>query len=307
MCVGALGKLRAWEPTFEAVGVMRRTGKPVIAMLHLSNAENLNLGYPYATVVKRTEVSFDPAVVQKALPTADKEFWTYGGENFAEVRVLDANADGRPDVFFQYDLDTLFEPTAHFAYLYTVINNEPEPLLIVRGESAPLESAQLSDGTYAFFSPRTVWEGKAYRWDGKTYRLMSYDAGSQRREIVRRMLNAPAWQWLASLVPAVVVLLNGWTRRKALRAGETERRAYWAFVFAYWLVVLGAAMFFWVCVYPRFYTIGFVVVPFLLPWLVGVGVAAALTPWRVRYNESRGAGDGDRSDETGGALPGFGR
>lgn len=67
-----------------------------------------------------------------------------------------------------------WEPTAHFAYLYTVINNEPKPLLIVRGESAPLESTHLSDGTYAFFSPRTVWEGKAYRRDGKAYRLMSY-------------------------------------------------------------------------------------------------------------------------------------
>ncbi|MDW8321373.1 MAG: hypothetical protein RMM08_08415 [Armatimonadota bacterium] len=298
--------LRARKQAFEAVGVMRGTGKPVIAMLHRSNRENLNLGYPPATVVKREEVSFDPLAVQKALPRASKEFWTYGGENLVEVRVFDANADGRLDVLFQYDLDTLFEPTAHFAYLYTVINNEPEPLLVVQGEKAPLQRARLSDGTYAFFSPRTVWQGKAYRWNGSAYRLMPYNGGTLRAEIVRRMLDAPAWEWLVSLAPAIALLLNGWTCWKAFRAGKVTGRAYWTSVFAHWTVVLGVGLLFWWWLYPRFYTIGFVVVPLLLPWLVGLGVAGALTAGGIRYNRSRGDSDGDCSGKTGGTVPGVG-
>ncbi|MGC8784084.1 MAG: hypothetical protein ACP5RN_06835 [Armatimonadota bacterium] len=41
--------------------------------------------------------------------------------------------------------------------------------------------------------------------------------------------------------------------------------------------------------------------------LAGWGAAIAQTVLSVRYNRTRGDGDGNRPDETGGALPSIGR
>lgn len=304
--------LRAMGQAFEAVGVMRHTGKPVIAMIHLSNAENLNLGYPYATVVKRKEVSFNPAAVQKALPQADREFWTYGGESFVEVRVLDANADGQLDVLFQYDYDTLVEPTAHISYLYTVTDNTPVPLLAVRGEIGPLEPVRLKDGTYAFVNQRTLWQNKAYVWKGGRYRLLDFDAREKRRQMRRHVVGPPLgfvlWAWLISLVPAGWLLLTWWMDVWH-RVHQGQRLSIWnGYAPLLWLWAIGFAIVAWRIIYPRLYHPGYMLtlVLFFPSWLAGLGAALTQTVLAVRYNRGRGDGDGNRSDKTGGALPGVG-
>jgi len=308
------GMLRAKEQAFEAVGVMRRTGKPVIAMLHLSNAENLNLGHPFATVVKRKEVSFDPADVQKALPQADKEFWTYGGENFVEVRVLDANADGQLDVLFQYDFDTLVEPTAHICYLYTVADNTPVLLLAVHGEADPLEPVKTKDGTYAFINRRTVWQNKAYVWKGGRYRLLDYNVREQRKQILLRFAGAPLafglWIWLISLAPAAWLFSNGWIyvgHPMQKREKPPIGKGYYLLL---WCWVIGFAVAAWLIIYPRFYHVSYMLslILFLPSWLAGLGAAIAQTVLGVRYNRTRGDSNGSSPGEIGGrSLPGVGR
>ncbi|MDW8105406.1 MAG: hypothetical protein RMK92_10385 [Armatimonadota bacterium] len=266
---------------FEAVGVLRRTGKPVVAMLHLSSEQNLNLGYPHATVVKREEVSFNPAEVRKALPSADRDFWGYGGESFVEVRVLDANADGQLDVLFQYDRDTLWEPTRHLAYLYTVRENTPVLLFAARGDISPLEPLRMQDGTYAFVNERTVWQSKAYLWKGGRYQLLGFDTRERRKQMLWRALqrNLPPANWfsLFSLAPAGL-LLTTWGRGLQRRLRRGQRVTFWnGYAPLLWLWGAGFATVAWTLIYPRLYHPSFAaLLMLLLPlWLASVGAALA--------------------------------
>lgn len=277
------------EQWFEAVGVMRRTGKPVIALLHLSNAQNLNLGYPFGTVVPREEVSFDPLAVQRALSQADKHFWTYGGEQFVEVRVLDANADGQPDVLFQYDEDTLREPTRHRVYLYTVSDNMPKLLFASPGEVSPMRPVQLPDGTYAFVNARTVWQGKAFQWRDGRYQLLDYHAPRRKRQLLGNRVREMRWTGFLGLAPAGLLLV-AWGRHLQERLQRGKRVTAWdGFAPLLWLGVVGGAVLFGRPVYPHLYHPAFVglLILFLPPWLAALGAAIAQAVTAVL---DRGAG-----------------
>jgi hypothetical protein len=158
--------------------------------------------------VRRSDISFDPKEVRRVVLDGKHDFGQPGGEPFWDVQVLDANADGVLDVLWQYDVDTLCEPTGQLAYLYTVRDGIPVPLLQIRGETSPLEAIACPDGSRALASVTMQLEGTAYQWSGGRYQLLPFHAPEMRRKVWGLMAGL-WWLLLLGLPPALLVL--GWT------------------------------------------------------------------------------------------------
>ncbi|OGH60568.1 MAG: hypothetical protein A3G34_10570 [Candidatus Lindowbacteria bacterium RIFCSPLOWO2_12_FULL_62_27] len=75
-------------------------------------------------------ISFRPAELRKHIKSGrkDAEVKHFGGEEFAPFRPIDLDGDGREEVIFQYDYDSLMEPTCMNISIYAVENNVPRQL-----------------------------------------------------------------------------------------------------------------------------------------------------------------------------------
>jgi predicted amidohydrolase YtcJ len=223
--------------------------------------------------VLASSLSFDLEAAAQAVASGQGRLRNPGGEGPGEFRVFDANGDGQPDALWQYPVDMIVAPTRHVAYLYTLEEGRPVPLLAVVGERGRLQPIPRPDGTFALATHGMLRRGRAYQWTGERFQLRPLPPGDPALRVAGLPFQARLVCLLLALPPAAGLLRLAWRRylwRAARGSGASRRGLAWGFA----LLAVSAAGLVWL--FPRVEDEMFEILVLLLFPVLAAGMAALL-------------------------------